>query len=63
MRRVDRELCISSIQKMGRFRASALKALPEILEDGDNELPDFYRPTRSLKGAGKFTQIDKIEQV
>ena len=25
--------------------ASLLRALPEILEDGDNELPDLYRPT------------------
>jgi len=25
--------------------ASLLKAVPEILEDGDNELPDLYRPT------------------
>ena len=25
--------------------ASLLGALPEILEDGDNELPDLYRPT------------------
>jgi len=25
--------------------ASLLRALPEVLEDGDNELPDFYRPT------------------
>ncbi|MEJ2256955.1 MAG: IS110 family transposase [Woeseiaceae bacterium] len=25
--------------------ASLLRALPDILEDGDNELPDFYRPT------------------
>ena len=25
--------------------ASLLKALPKILEDGDNELPDLYRPT------------------
>lgn len=25
--------------------ASLLRALPEILEDGDNELPDPYRPT------------------
>ncbi len=25
--------------------ASLMKALPEILEDGDNELPDLYRPT------------------
>ena len=25
--------------------ASLLRTLPEVLEDGDNELPDFYRPT------------------
>ena len=25
--------------------ASLLRALPEVLEDGDNELPDLYRPT------------------
>ena len=25
--------------------ASLMKAVPEILEDGDNELPDLYRPT------------------
>jgi transposase len=25
--------------------AALLRALPEVLEDGDNELPDFYRPT------------------
>ena len=25
--------------------AALLRTLPEILEDGDNELPDFYRPT------------------
>ena len=25
--------------------ASLLRALPEILEDGDNEIPDLYRPT------------------
>lgn len=25
--------------------ASVLRALPEILEDGDNEIPDLYRPT------------------
>jgi transposase len=24
--------------------ASLLRALPEVLEDGDNELPDLYRP-------------------
>jgi transposase len=27
--------------------ASLMKAVPEILEDGDNELPDLYRPTLS----------------
>ena len=25
--------------------AALLRTLPEVLEDGDNELPDFYRPT------------------
>jgi len=25
--------------------ASLMRKLPEVLEDGDNELPDFYRPT------------------
>jgi transposase len=25
--------------------ASLLRALPEALEDGDNDLPDLYRPT------------------
>lgn len=25
--------------------ASLMRRLPEVLEDGDNELPDFYRPT------------------
>ena len=25
--------------------ASLLRTVPEVLEDGDNELPDFYRPT------------------
>ena len=28
--------------------ASLLRALPEILEDGENELPDLYRPTLNL---------------
>ena len=25
--------------------ASLLRTLPEVLEDGENELPDLYRPT------------------
>jgi transposase len=32
--------------------ASLLRTLPEVLEDGDNELPDLYRPTLHRLYAG-----------
>jgi len=49
--------------------ASLLRALPEVLEDGDNELPDFYRPTlhrlygRMLELRGDIEAMTKEAEV
>jgi hypothetical protein len=36
---------------------------PEILEDGDNELPDLYRPTLNLLGISKRVANRRLRAV
>ena len=43
--------------------ASLLRALPEILEDGDNELPDLYRPTLHRMHQRLFELREDIESM